>query len=434
MNQGSISTRRHGSTGQAICATALLTIAIIACAPSRASAGHDGLLTTADGKRLFPIGCYELPKDDAGLKAMVDAGINLIRCRSRDDLDRVGKLGAQGVMPLNFASGPTDGFRKRVHAVADHPALAVWEGPDEVVWNFTAYSGLYRKAKVHKVPHAWWKQTPAAVAYAEKRASTIMPNMRDAIALIRKADKQDRPVWINEAQRSDVRYCRQYMDWVDITGCDIYPVSERSRTITRVGISTERWKTIGRGRPVYMVLQAFSWHELGDYYGHKKPAYPTFAESRHMAYNVIAHGARGILYWGSHYLKDDAFRRSIYALASELKALQPFLVAPEVDGARVRIIENVDTSEMKGVRHIARRVGDEWLVVLVNEDDGRHMGVEVTGLDALNGRKLVELYGSDEVTIAHGELIARMAPLEVEVFATGRQWESKRRAGRGFGK
>lgn len=432
MNQRTITNSSRREAGRALLATALLAIATVVTLPSYARAEHDGLLTTADGKKLFPIGCYELPEDDAKLKAMVDAGINLIRCRNRDDLDRVAKLGAQGVMPLNFAAGPTDGFRKQVEAVADHPALAVWEGPDEIVWNFTAYSGLYRKAKVHKVPHAWWKQTPAAVAYAEKRASKIMPNMRDAIGLIRKADKRNRPVWINEAQRSDVRYCRRYMDWIDITGCDIYPVSERSREITRVGISTERWKMIGRGKPVYMVIQGFSWHELGDYYGHKKAAYPTFTESRHMAYNVITHGARGILYWGSHYLKSEPFRQSIYALTNELAALQPFLVAPEVDGVSVRIIENVDTREMLGVRHIARRVGDDWIIVLVNEDDCRHMGVEVHGLNALNGRKLVELYGTDEVTIAHGELIARMEPLEVEVFATSRKWETKRREGRDF--
>ena len=77
----------------------------------------------------------------------------------------------------------------------------------------------------------------------------------------------------------------------------------------------------------------------GDYYGVKDIAYPTFNESRFMAYDVIAHGARGILYWGSHYLKSNAFRESIYALTSELAALQPFLVTPDVKGVQVNLIE-----------------------------------------------------------------------------------------------
>ena len=43
-----------------------------------------------DGKVRFPIGSYETPGDDAALKAMADAGINLFRCGGAEQLDRVG--------------------------------------------------------------------------------------------------------------------------------------------------------------------------------------------------------------------------------------------------------------------------------------------------------------------------------------------------------
>jgi len=400
-------------------------------AAAGASAQSDGLLAK-DGERLFPIGFYELPKDDAALGAMAAAGVNLVHCHSREDLDRVQAAGLLGVMPLSFQQGATDALRAKAASVADHPALAVWEGPDEVVWNFTAYSGLHRKLGVHKSAGAWWRQTPEAVAYAEEKAAEIIPNMREAVAMIRSLDQRNRPVWINEALESDLRYVRQYLDFVDITGCDIYPVNEKGRRVERMAGAVERWKGVGRGKPVWMVLQAFSWHELGDYYGAKEPAYPTFAESRFMAYDVIAHGARGILYWGSHYLKDEAFRQSLYALTRELAALQPFLVAPDVPDVRLALVELPDENTAPHVAMTARKAGDDWLIILVDEDDDHHMGVVVEGLDELNGRTLHLLYGDETQTIAHGELITRMQAHEVKAFATERRWEGERREGREY--
>ncbi|HEO71749.1 MAG TPA: hypothetical protein ENN80_10850, partial [Candidatus Hydrogenedentes bacterium] len=227
--------------------SAITLTVFIAMAPPIA-AETDGLLHRGD-ERLFPIGCYELPASDANLEAMAGAGFNIVHCHSVEDLDRAAAAGLQGVVPLPLQNGATPAFRERVAALATHPALALWEGPDEVVWNFTAYSGLHRKLGIHKRPGAWWRQEPDAVAYAENKAAEIIPNMREAAALIRELDSARRPIWINEAQRSDVFYCRQYMDFVDITGCDVYPVSANDRNLPRVGAATERWKQIGRGKP-----------------------------------------------------------------------------------------------------------------------------------------------------------------------------------------
>ncbi len=401
----------------------------------------DGLLTK-DGRRLFPIGFYELPQNDADLKVMAESGVNLIRCGSKENLDRVNALGMVGWVPLPVHSGVTSNLRERVKAVVDHPALTVWEGPDEVVWNFTAWSHLWRKDKLGVFEHRdeWWMQTPLAVEYSETKAKEIMPNMREAIQLVRSLDKRNRQFWINEARDSDLKFVRQYIDCVDITGCDDYPVASDSRDVSRVGASTERWKQAGKGRPVWMVLQGFSWSDLEE--TDRGVAYPTFAESRLMAYDCIAHGARGILYWGSSYLKSpgsEAFRESLYALTSELAALQPFLTAPEERYVRVRVIEGrrrreddtIASAEL-GVRITARRTGRDWLIILVNEDRRIQMGVEVSGLDALNGMEFVLLYDDETTTVIGGSFVTRMMPHEVKVFATDRKCESRRRNGRDF--
>jgi len=388
-----------------------------------------------DGSYLFPIGCYELPKEDAELAKMAQSSINLVRCQSSSDLDRVDSVGMLGWIPVPMQSGNSEPLREKIESLMKHPALAIWEGPDEIVHNFTAWSGLYRTKGVYKSPDEWSQQTPGAIAYSEEQAQQIIPNLRDAAQLIRALDPNKRQIWINEAAQSDLKFVRQYIDHIDITGCDIYPIREASRDVAVVGDATERWKKVGRNeKPVWMVLQAFSWSELGEDYGHKTVTYPSFAESRFMAYDAIVHGAKGILYWGSHYLKSSEFRQSLYALTGELAALQPFLVAPEYQQGRLSLIEMDRELSERGVRMSVRRADDEWIIILVNEGNRAHMAVESTGLDTLNGRDLQLLYGTERVSVIRGELITRIKPLEVKIFATSRKWDTGLNRGRDFQK
>lgn len=406
------------------------SLAVLLCISQTAWGREDGCLLTPKGPA-FPIGFYELPEDDNALKAMADAGVNLVRCRNRADLDRLQRLGMMGVMPLPLQDGATDALRETITGLVDHPALALWEGPDEVVWNFTAYSGLYRTLGVHSEEDAWEKQTPEAVAYAETKAAEIIPNMHAAVTLIRELDTAHRPVWINEAQSSDTFYVRQYLDFVDITGCDIYPVKKNKRQLERIGQGTERWLKVGRGKPVYMVLQAFSWDELGDYYGVQETAYPAFSESRFMVYDTIVRGAGGILYWGSQFLKSEAFRESLYALTSELSCLQPFLVAPALP-VHITLTDLPEAPGTPQVYATLRKHEQEWLLIVVNEDNLRHMGVVLENLEALNDRELHLLYGEGSQTVSHGEVIVRMQPYDTQVYCTSRDYETSRRTGREF--
>jgi hypothetical protein len=381
-----------------------------------------------DGRDVFPIGFYELPKDDAGLKTMADSGVNLVRAHSIEDLDRVAAVGMQAWIPLPLQKGATDALRQQIETLRDHPAVAVWEGPDEVIWNFTAYSGLEKIAGVTR--EDWWNQRPNAVAYAKEKADVIIPNLRAGIQLIRELDHKQRPVWFNEAVNSDVGYVRGYLDLIDLVGCDIYPVRDSGASdLARMGYATDRWMQIAHGKPVWMVLQGFNWANIQE--SDRVNEYPAFYESRHMAYNSIAHGARAILYWGSAYLDLEPFRTSLYAVTSELGALQPFLIAPNVTGTALEVIEMKERPAV-GVSHFVRQSGDDWIVVLVNEDDFAHMAVEVHGLDTLNGRELFDLYADESVTVDDGALFTRMPPYRVKVFATSRAFESDNRQGRDF--
>lgn len=423
-----------------------------ACSGLLAQNAPDGFIVN-QGRTLFPIGCYTMPKDDAELRAMAEAGFNLIHCADVAELDRAQRAGMMGWISVPLQLGPDhENVRKAVEAAKDHPALAVWEGPDEVVWHFTAYSGLHRSG-VYKQSDEWWQQTPFAVERSEAEAKKILTPLRAAAQMIRRTDRRRLPIWINEASRSDMKFIREYIDDIDITGCDIYPINKTATDSQHlpgvVGYYTQRFLRIGRGKPVWMVLQAFSWHSLSP--NERQLIYPTFAESRLMAYAAIANGAKGVLYWGSVTLpKDTPFRQSLSALASELHALQPFLTAPEQSGARLLLTDSLTSKELagprsflrdssgrpvensQGVRLVVRQAAGEWLVVLVNEDNHHHTGVEVSGLTALQGQTLTELYGAETVTLTHGDFVTRLKPYEVKVFASSRKWETPRRAGRDF--
>ena len=409
----------------------LMSLVVSALLATVALAQTDGTILR-NGSPLFPIGFYELPEDDAALATMASSGVNLIRCGSKEDLDRVQAVGAMGWMPLPLNQGLTDAFKSQVEGVKDHPALAVWEGPDEIVWNFTAFSGLFKSMGVYETKDEWWRQTPKAISYSETQAADIIPKMRDAVAFIRSVDTRKLPVWINEAQRSDVRFVRECLRFVDITGCDAYPITSKERPAAHMGATTTRWIETGKGKPVWMVMQAFSWDELGEEGDDRATAYPSFAESRLMAYDVIARGGKGLLYWGSSYLKNDEFRRSLYDLTAELAALQPFLIAPNEEGVKVHLVELEKERSGLGVFMTARHAGDDWLIILANEDSTPHMGVEVSGLSTLEGRDLACLYSDETLRVTDGELIVRMQPLEVKVFATSRSYETAQRDARGY--
>lgn len=416
------------------CLLGLLSILVADVVGQQPTGPPSGFLVR-DGKTLFPLGSYEMPGDSRLLQEMAEAGFNLVRCRDTRDLDQALAARIMGWVSLPLVIGPEgdDALRRIVKSARNHPALAVWEGPDEMVWNFTANSGLY-KSGVYPSADEWWRQTPTAVEYSETQARKIIPGFRAGSRLVRDLDGNRHPIWMNEAARSDAKFIREYLDRVDFIGCDTYPIHDKRRQPTDVGDYTQRYQRIGRGKPVWMVLQGFSWHEL------KPPrdeslTYPTFVESRFMAYDSIVHGARGVIYWGTEFLPSrSAFRESLHALVSELSALQPFLVAPDEPPVRLRLLDSGGAAAQgqRGVRFVVRRSGDDGLVVLVNEDAYPQMSVELTGLEALNGRDLRMLYGTETLSVRNGECLTRLKPMEVKVFATSREFESQRQTGRAF--
>jgi len=114
------------------------------------SAGHtrdshfnqDDFLKINGTARLI-IGLYELPKEDAILREITENGFNLVRgTQDIKTLDRLHKHKLYGWICIGSAVKLKEGDEKSeqkltqiINDFKNHPALLVWELPDEVLWN-----------------------------------------------------------------------------------------------------------------------------------------------------------------------------------------------------------------------------------------------------------------------------------------------------------
>ncbi len=364
-----------------------------------------GKMAVVDGKPRFLLGLYENPKDDAVLKAAVEAGFNIIRSSpSREALDRLQKHGTKAWVNLGKNLDLSRDTEKRkasltavVNKLKDHPALLIWEGPDEALWNawyarhlnyywssgfsamdkaIKAFEGEHGNAKARPIrtlaakakdllSRGLWKEFDAAHAEVWQRLGTKPPRPDATMAdraedarrvgegltrgmqLVRQADP-GHLIWLNHAPRNSIAAMRFHNRAADMAGCDIYPVPAehapghsdlRTRRLFCVADYTDRMRAAAPGKACVMVLQGFGWRDINEGYA-KQPKEvgigrrPTWDETYYMAFEAIVHGANAIMYWGTRSVeKDSRLWNDLLRLSRVLKTLEPVLVAPTIEPA-----------------------------------------------------------------------------------------------------
>lgn len=273
-----------------------------------------------------------------------------------------------------------------VGTLKDHPRLLVWEVPDEALWNCWHQPQQWRwhqepealRQKIKEVADddkraQLFAEVNAALAYrdiadyetwekrmdmlwealgleqphpelsmarAQERAELMCRGMIDGYHLTRKM-APGIPVWMNHAPRNQISQLAAFNEGADIVGCDIYPVPRHpaishsdldNALISSVADYTVRMQAAAPWKPVWMVLQGFGWGDIQPNQSEqvrKELRRPNFGESRFMAYDAIARGAKGILYWGTAYVeKESEFLTELLRVIRELHELQPVLSAP----------------------------------------------------------------------------------------------------------
>jgi hypothetical protein len=222
-----------------------------------------------------------------------------------------------------------------------------------------------------------------------------------------------------------------YMDACDVTGVDIYliayPPGRHSdfgnREMSIVSDVTQWVRAASKNKPVWMTLQ-IAWGGVAS--KGKTLRFPTFHQSRYMAYAAIINGARGINYqgpalpmtlsardkqlgWNWTYWQ-HVMRQLIEEIGTH-SPLYPALLAPDAK-LPIKVTGNVELC--------AREVGDE-LFILAAQREGETAQVTFTGLPAGEITADVLYEEPRTVSIANSQFTDWFAPNDVHVYRMKRR-------------
>ena len=211
--------------------------------------------------------------------------------------------------------------------------------------------------------------------------------------LVRELDP-DHPLWLAHSCSNTIETLARFNGSADIVGCNPYPVFMAGmrrhigmrddglildcpdQTVHAVGRYTQKMMAVGRGRPVWMLIQALAnenWYhpnytveqaDAGVEQG--KILYPTFAQMRFMAFDAIVHGATGLALSMYRTPVDSAIWHDIVKLVGQLRDLHEALAAPPVLDAALLEYTDLGHTIWDGVQLLMRRTADDLYVFAVN--------------------------------------------------------------------
>jgi hypothetical protein len=219
---------------------------------------------------------------------------------------------------------------------------------------------------------------PAWTWKDDAKPAILAENLALGYRLIKQLDP-NHPVTLNHAPRNTVETLRKYNAACDAISVDIYPIVPpdiihtygltpdgrhgdlRNQTPSCAGEYADKMRKVaGPDRPVWMVLQGFAWAAVDPEARLKSSVvYPTYEQTRYMAWQSVIHGCNGIIYWGTHSLEDPSeCWASIKRVVRELADLRDVLAADEAPLALEKEYEERGFSIDVGVETSVRNAGD----------------------------------------------------------------------------
>jgi len=267
----------------------------------------------------------------------------------------------------NLPPGPSSPQAKQLATVGDalqgHAALAAYKGVDEP-------RNPFRGAN-------WIR--PDGLVRGYQRLKQIDPV---------------HPIVIVQAPLGTVAQFTPYRPAFDVTGADVYPVSyppgEHTQTantdISVVGDVTKKMVQAAGGKHVWMTLQiAWSGVMPTQQNPDRVPCFPNLQEERFMAYQAIANGARGLVFFGGH-LTEIATPADAAAgwnwtfweqvLQPLVKELSSTTLAPALAAVNAKLAVKASVA---GIELVAREAGG-FLYLIAVRRSGATSRVRFTGL------------------------------------------------------
>jgi len=348
-----------------------------------------------NGKPYFPIGLWIAPKNSRQAYEMSRAGFNVFRTNiDESKLNLAKRFGLKiiGCMPDEYVFNTNDAKKKAldlkerqlIDQYKDNPELLAWFICDEALW-----------------------------------CGQPLPPIKEAYRLHRELDPY-RPVMMNAAPRSKISALAEYAEACDLYGVDIYPVPSgnshsemEDKSISSVGKYTDKCFAVVVGKkPVIMTLQGFAWGHLGDPKG--EGIYPTFEETRFMAYDAIVHGATGIMYWGTYYIAKVSFWQVLFKIASELRDMSSVLVSDTISPCDIKS----DNKSKHALRFLHKVCEERDYIIAVNESNEL---VKATVTTDIHDKSLDVLFENRRVTLTNTQFADIFAPYAVHIYTNSKK-------------
>ena len=249
-----------------------------------------------NGRKVFPIVMSPGPPNNGvtpsatdALEELRNAGVLMFRIAQSTDwnaslintqqiaLDWAAQKGMYVMVNLRelseFAAGDaaTEAeLRSVVNQFKNHPALGVWKNADEAFWGNVSAADL-------------------------KRGYDVI-----------KQEDMNHPVEQTHAPRGSVAELQPYNEAADILGLDIYPIgyppgansTNANKEISMIGDFADFLNQVGGGQKHFWMIEQIAWSGVTQ--PGKTLRFPTFEQSRFMAYQAIIHGARGLMFFGGN--------------------------------------------------------------------------------------------------------------------------------------
>ena len=369
----------------------------------------DGMLLIK-GERKFIIGSYHHPKTETPFESLASNGYNYVRVRpNKAQLDKASKFNLMiwittGSIKEKDKSDTTR-ITELVDSFKDHPSLLFWEMVDE--------------------PAFTWNS-------AEPR---VLPQeMQETYNFIKKIDSEHLII-TNHGPVNLISTLQKYNSSTDLVACDVYPVIPHgikpsyalypdglqgdllNPYISQVGEYVDKMKkVVNSSKPVFMVLQGFSWEMLKNKSERDTSMilYPTFEESRFMAYNAIIHGANGILYWGTNYTPQPSpFMDDLSKVTRELDEMQDVLAAPAIELNIKKEYHELMYSVDTGVEIMVKKVEGKTYMLTINSDKNP---VKVSFIGLSNYKNATVLKEKRSLILNNGKLTDSYKPFDTHIY------------------
>ena len=339
-----------------------------------------------DGEPFFPLGMYWGSISEEELDIYAQSPFNCLMpygAPTKEQMDLAHDRGLKVIYsvkdiyfgtkycPKDIASREDElpFVKAKVEAFRDHPALMAWYINDELPLDMLDRLTLRRRRMEELDPH--------------------------------------HPTWVVLYQVDRVR---DYIPTFDVIGTDPYPIPNKPPATA--GDWTRR--TVGAvcgARPVWQVPQVFNW---ACYKKEDKDKYrpPTLEEMRSMAWQCIAEGANGLIFYSWFDIRRDPatpFKEhwpKVKAMAQEIKEMMPALLSIE-PAAKVGV------QSEDWLASLVKELGDVTYVVLVNNSSE-----ERTAVVTFEARPaaMIERWSREELPVdSDGELRLVLAPLDVRI-------------------